>query len=137
MYRNASWPQPHRRIVVRVKGNTENANPFDHRRLDLDLCQRRHLPRHVWSWVSGDDPAHRGCGVSVGFGDPDGGQCPPHTTTAPMDAFEQQPYNGTSTKLCLAFDIGTSFSSISYCVLNPGQIPTIRNVNRCGCAPQR
>lgn len=47
-----------------------------------------------------------------------------------MQAFEQQPYNGVSTKLCLAFDVGTSFSSISYCILNPGQVPVIRNVNR-------
>jgi hypothetical protein len=54
----------------------------------------------------------------------------PFTTTL-MDTFEQLPYNGISTKLCLAFDIGTSFSSISYCILNPGQVPVIRNVNRC------
>ena len=52
-------------------------------------------------------------------------------TTILMESFKQQPYNGATTKLCLAFDIGTSFSSISYCILNPGQAPVIRNVNRC------
>lgn len=51
-----------------------------------------------------------------------------------MDSFEQSPYNGASARLCLAFDVGTSFSSISYCVLNPGKVPVIRNVNRCGHA---
>ena len=81
--------------------------------------------------------AHRGCSVSFGFGHSGNAQSPSLTsrtqfTTALMDTFEQQPYNGISAKLCLAFDIGTSFSSISYCILSPGQVPVIRNVNRCG-----
>ena len=54
-----------------------------------------------------------------------------------MDTLEQLPYNGTSTKLCLAFDVGTSFSSISYSILDPGQVPVIRNVSRCGLHPKQ
>ncbi|KAH9485819.1 Heat shock 70 kDa protein 12B [Psilocybe cubensis] len=39
-------------------------------------------------------------------------------------------YNGLSRKLVLAIDIGTTFSGVSYSILDPGQIPEIRGVNR-------
>ncbi|CAA7263131.1 unnamed protein product [Cyclocybe aegerita] len=38
------------------------------------------------------------------------------------------PYNGAYRKLILAFDIGTTFSGISYSILDPGEIPVIRGV---------
>lgn len=107
-----------------------------------DICPRRDLPVRP---AIGNE-AHRGCSVSPASGHPDTSQClsvsPTSRTRVPsaivvMHPSEQQPYNGESARLCLAFDIGTSFSSISYCILNPGQVPVIRNVNRCGCTPQR
>ncbi|KAH6910166.1 hypothetical protein BKA70DRAFT_1560798 [Coprinopsis sp. MPI-PUGE-AT-0042] len=42
----------------------------------------------------------------------------------------RRPYAGTSRKLLLAFDVGTTFSGISYSILDPGQIPEIRPVTR-------
>lgn len=51
----------------------------------------------------------------------------PHFTVA-MEA--RQPYHGLSRKLVLAFDIGTTYSGISYSVLDPGEIPQIKGVNR-------
>ncbi|GLB37868.1 putative ATP binding [Lyophyllum shimeji] len=40
------------------------------------------------------------------------------------------PYSGTSRKLVLAFDIGTTFSGISYSILDPAQVPEIKGVTR-------
>ncbi|KAJ2912890.1 hypothetical protein MD484_g7534, partial [Candolleomyces efflorescens] len=40
------------------------------------------------------------------------------------------PYNGTRRKLVLAFDVGTTYSGISYSILDPGQVPEIRGVTR-------
>ncbi|KIJ93867.1 hypothetical protein K443DRAFT_134933 [Laccaria amethystina LaAM-08-1] len=40
------------------------------------------------------------------------------------------PYNGPGRKLILAFDIGTTFSGISYSILDPGQVPEIKGVTR-------
>ena len=39
-------------------------------------------------------------------------------------------YTGRSRQLLLAFDVGTTFSGISYCVLDPGEIPRIQGVTR-------
>ncbi|PPQ91153.1 hypothetical protein CVT25_003058 [Psilocybe cyanescens] len=39
-------------------------------------------------------------------------------------------YEGLSRKLVLAIDVGTTFSGVSYSILDPGQIPEIRGVNR-------
>ncbi|KIM58494.1 hypothetical protein SCLCIDRAFT_128104 [Scleroderma citrinum Foug A] len=44
--------------------------------------------------------------------------------------FLRQPYQGSSRKLVLAFDVGTTFSGISYCILDPGEVPTIRGVSK-------
>ncbi|KAF8655879.1 hypothetical protein AX16_002864 [Volvariella volvacea WC 439] len=43
---------------------------------------------------------------------------------------EHRPYNGSQRRLVLAFEIGTTFSHVSYCLLNPGNPPEIRNVSR-------
>ncbi|KAJ7578258.1 hypothetical protein C8J56DRAFT_359740 [Mycena floridula] len=39
-------------------------------------------------------------------------------------------YTGSTRKLVLAFDIGTTYSGISYSILDPGLVPTIRGVTR-------
>ncbi|KAF4615512.1 hypothetical protein D9613_003352 [Agrocybe pediades] len=39
-------------------------------------------------------------------------------------------YKGSRRKLVLAFDIGTTFSGISYSILDPGQVPEIKGVTR-------
>ncbi|KAF8191384.1 hypothetical protein BJ912DRAFT_1098484 [Pholiota molesta] len=40
------------------------------------------------------------------------------------------PYSGPTRKLVLAFDVGTTFSGISYCILDPGAVPEICAVTR-------
>ncbi|GLB37967.1 putative ATP binding [Lyophyllum shimeji] len=40
------------------------------------------------------------------------------------------PYNGPRRKLVLALDVGTTFSGISFCILEPGQVPVIKGVTR-------
>ncbi|KAG2737503.1 hypothetical protein P692DRAFT_20663011, partial [Suillus brevipes Sb2] len=42
----------------------------------------------------------------------------------------REPYKGTTRKLVLAFDVGTTFSGVSYCMLDPGEVPVIRGVAR-------
>ena len=39
-------------------------------------------------------------------------------------------YSGSSRKLVVAFDIGTTFSGAAYAFLDPGQVPQIRSVTR-------
>ncbi|KAH6910169.1 hypothetical protein BKA70DRAFT_1272370 [Coprinopsis sp. MPI-PUGE-AT-0042] len=39
-------------------------------------------------------------------------------------------YAGNTRKLLLAFDVGTTFSGISYSIMDPGQVPEIRPVTR-------
>ena len=40
------------------------------------------------------------------------------------------PFSGSLRRLVLAFDIGTTFSGISYAVLDPGEAPKIHTVTR-------
>lgn len=40
-----------------------------------------------------------------------------------------RPYSGP-TKLVVAFDIGTTYSGISYCILERGQVPEVLGVTR-------
>ncbi|KIK43050.1 hypothetical protein CY34DRAFT_804214 [Suillus luteus UH-Slu-Lm8-n1] len=42
----------------------------------------------------------------------------------------REPYKGLTRKLVLAFDVGTTFSGVSYCMLDPGEVPVIRGVAR-------
>ncbi|KAF9262570.1 hypothetical protein L218DRAFT_391751 [Marasmius fiardii PR-910] len=42
----------------------------------------------------------------------------------------RSPYNGAKRKLVLAFDVGTTYSGISYSILEPGAIPKISPVTR-------
>lgn len=39
-------------------------------------------------------------------------------------------YQGSRRKLVLAFDVGTTYSGISYSILDPGQVPEIKSVTR-------
>ncbi|EIW80580.1 hypothetical protein CONPUDRAFT_105634 [Coniophora puteana RWD-64-598 SS2] len=43
---------------------------------------------------------------------------------------DREPYQGLSRKLVLAFDVGTTFSGVSYCILDPGEVPRIQSVSR-------
>ena len=40
------------------------------------------------------------------------------------------PYTGHLRKLVLGIDVGTSYSGVSYCILDPGGVPIIQGVNR-------
>ena len=40
------------------------------------------------------------------------------------------PYSGTSRKLVLALDIGTTFSGAAYAFLDPGEVPQIHSVTK-------
>ncbi|TFK50906.1 hypothetical protein OE88DRAFT_1630799 [Heliocybe sulcata] len=40
----------------------------------------------------------------------------------------REPYDGSSRKLVLALDVGTTFSGISYAILDPGEVPKILTV---------
>ncbi|KAI5114568.1 hypothetical protein M0805_008181 [Coniferiporia weirii] len=39
-------------------------------------------------------------------------------------------YRGESRRLVISFDVGTTFSGVSYCLLDPGQEPKICNITR-------
>lgn len=41
-------------------------------------------------------------------------------------------FQGPLRKLVLAFDVGTTFSGIGYAILDPGEVPRIQTVTRCG-----
>jgi len=45
-------------------------------------------------------------------------------------AIMRSPYAGPSRKLVLAFDIGTTYSGVSYALLDPGFVPEIKSVAR-------
>jgi hypothetical protein len=40
------------------------------------------------------------------------------------------PYNGSSRKLVLAFDIGTTYSGAAYAFMDPGEVPEIHSVTK-------
>ena len=41
---------------------------------------------------------------------------------------ERKPYTGLTRQLVLAFDVGTTFSGISYCILQPDEVPQPQGV---------
>ena len=43
------------------------------------------------------------------------------------------PFTGSLRRLVLAFDVGTTFSGISFTVLDPGEVPKIQTVTRYAC----
>ena len=42
----------------------------------------------------------------------------------------RKPYTGATRSLVLAMDIGTTFSGVSYAILEPGEVPKIHGVTR-------
>jgi hypothetical protein len=42
----------------------------------------------------------------------------------------RKPYKGLQKKLVIAFDVGTTFSGVSYAVLVPGEPPLIQGVTQ-------
>ncbi|KAI0078813.1 hypothetical protein K474DRAFT_1593468 [Panus rudis PR-1116 ss-1] len=42
----------------------------------------------------------------------------------------RKPYSGTTRSLVIALDIGTTFSGVSYAILEPGEVPKIHGVTR-------
>jgi hypothetical protein len=42
----------------------------------------------------------------------------------------RKPYGGSSRALIIALDVGTTFSGVSYALLEPGEVPKIHGVTR-------
>lgn len=42
----------------------------------------------------------------------------------------RKPFEGCTPKLALAFDVGITYSRVSYCILLPGEVPVISTVSR-------
>ncbi|KIL56477.1 hypothetical protein M378DRAFT_17072 [Amanita muscaria Koide BX008] len=47
-----------------------------------------------------------------------------------MATHQRQPYSGTKRKLVIAIDVGTTFSGVSYALLDPGLVPQIQPVTQ-------
>ncbi|KAM6497401.1 hypothetical protein JOM56_007874 [Amanita muscaria] len=47
-----------------------------------------------------------------------------------MATLQRQPYSGTERKLVIAIDVGTTFSGVSYALLDPGVVPQIQPVTQ-------
>ncbi|KIL60615.1 hypothetical protein M378DRAFT_14065 [Amanita muscaria Koide BX008] len=47
-----------------------------------------------------------------------------------MATQQRKPYSGTERKLVIAFDVGTTFSGVSYVLLDPGMVPQIKPVTQ-------
>ena len=53
-----------------------------------------------------------------------------HQLCNALTMISRLPYHGPVRKLVLAFDVGTTYSGISYCILDPGDVPQIKGVTR-------
>ena len=42
----------------------------------------------------------------------------------------RKPYTGAQRKLVVGMDVGTTFSGVSYSILDPGEVPVVYGVNR-------
>lgn len=42
----------------------------------------------------------------------------------------RKPYHGRLRGLVVAFDVGTTYSGVSYAILDPGEVPKIQGVTR-------
>jgi molecular chaperone DnaK (HSP70) len=49
--------------------------------------------------------------------------------------YRRDPYAGLHRKLVVGIDIGTTYSGVSYAILDPGNVPVIHGVNRCAGSP--
>jgi hypothetical protein len=53
------------------------------------------------------------------------------TTAWKKNSMSTRPcYSGLRRKLVLGIDVGTTFSGVSYCILDPGVVPIIHGINR-------
>lgn len=52
------------------------------------------------------------------------------TTTRAYDMPSEEPRRGLSCKLVLSFDVGATYSGVSYCILDPGSVPKVLGVLR-------
>jgi hypothetical protein len=55
-----------------------------------------------------------------------------HSSRIPTMPEGRKPFSGSKPSLVLAFDVGTTFSAISYSILEPGRVPEIHGVTRYG-----
>jgi len=53
-----------------------------------------------------------------------------HLLRTPIMESARSVYSGTSRRLVIALDIGTTFSGAAYALLDPGEIPQIQSVTR-------
>lgn len=42
----------------------------------------------------------------------------------------KEPYAGAARKIVFAFDVGTTQTGISYCILEPGEVPQKRSLHK-------
>ena len=42
-----------------------------------------------------------------------------------------KPYSGSARKPVFALDVGTTQTGISYCILEPGEVPQKRSMHKC------
>lgn len=55
----------------------------------------------------------------------------PRSSPMTITTDTRKPYSGNKRSLVLAFDVGTTFSGVSYAILEPNEIPKIHGVTRC------
>ena len=48
----------------------------------------------------------------------------------PTGMLQLSPYKGNGRKLIIGIDIGTTFSGVAYCVLDPGEVPKVISITR-------
>ncbi|KAM6499518.1 hypothetical protein JOM56_005026 [Amanita muscaria] len=53
-----------------------------------------------------------------------------------MATHQRQPYSGTERTLVIAIDVGTTFSGVSYALLNPGVVPQLLNPTHDSVQPR-
>ena len=53
-----------------------------------------------------------------------------NTSRNASSLLQPQPYKGKSTGIVFGIDVGTTFSGVSYAILEPGEVPKIHGVTR-------
>ena len=59
------------------------------------------------------------------------GCCSPFLFSLTMPKPTLSPYKGAKKTLVLSIDVGTTYSGISYAILDPGEVPEIKPILRC------
>jgi len=55
----------------------------------------------------------------------------PRSSLMTITTDTRKPYSGNKRSLVLAFDVGTTFSGVSYAILEPNEVPKIHGITRC------